>query len=138
MSLKETIKNLVKTGNPSVTATTSVKKAIELMARDGGSALAVTMNDEVTGVVTDLDLAGAIIRGGNPESLKVTDCMTACELITGKGAKNPCVQLDEDESVENALKLLESTGVHNLMVSGPGNRFLGLVSAGDLLKAAVN
>ncbi len=138
MALKDTIKHLVKRDMPATGADTSVRKAVEILAGGGGCALAVTTDNEVIGVVSDLDLARAVIRGVDPESLTVSDCMTPCDLITGQGAKNPCVQLDEDETVENALKLLEGTGVHNLMVSGPGDRFLGLVSACDLLKAALN
>jgi CBS domain-containing protein len=119
MALKTTLKNIVKIDLPTVEPSTSIKKVIELMARRGACALGIGMNGELIGVISDLDLAAALIHGGNPETMPVSEFMTACDLITGQGAKSPCVQLDEDETVENGLKLLEGTGIHNLMVSGP-------------------
>ncbi|HSH13708.1 MAG TPA: CBS domain-containing protein, partial [Desulfurivibrionaceae bacterium] len=74
----------------------------------------------------------------DPATTKVFECMTACDLITRSGAKNPCVQLHEDETVGNALKLLEGAGVHSLMVSGPNSQCLGIISAGELLQAAIS
>ncbi len=138
MALNDSIKNMITTDLPKIDAAASVKNAIELMGRHGTCALAVETTGEVIGVITDLDLAGALVNGSKPEEMMVAEFMTACDLITGRGATRPCVQLDEDETVENALKLLASTGVHNLMVSGVGDHFRGIVSTCDLLRAAVN
>lgn len=137
MALKDTLKTIIPRDVPRVVATADTQKAIELMAKKGVCALAVEVNGEVIGVVTDLDLAAAVVRGKAPKTTTVVECMTPCELITGKGAKSPCVQLDEDETVENALKLLDGQGVHNLLVSGPSNHLLGIVTTCSLLKAAI-
>lgn len=137
MALTDPIKSVTPTNVPQVAATATTKAVIETMNEYGVCALAVEMNGELLGVVTDLDLAAALVRGRDPLTTPVTECMTPCDLITGSGAKSPCVQLDEAETVGNALKLLDGQGVHNLMVSGPGNRLLGVVSACALLKAAI-
>jgi len=138
MALKDNIKNIIKVDLPKIDAADSVKKAIELMGRHGDCALAVETNGEVIGVITDLDLASALVHGGDTNAMMVAEYMTSCDLITGSGATRPCVQLDEDETVESALKLLDSTGVHNLMVSGAGDHFRGIVSSCELLRAAIS
>jgi CBS domain-containing protein len=137
MALHDTLKTITPRNVPGVTATATIQAVIEKMAAAGACAMAVEVNGEVIGVVTDLDLAAALVRGQDPKTTSVVACMTPCDLISGKGAKSPCVQLDEDETVENALKLLDGQGVHNLMVSGPGNHLLGIVSTCTLLRAAV-
>lgn len=137
MALKDSLKNIVNIGLPRVAPSTSIKQVIELMAQRGACAIGVEMDGEVIGVISDLDLAAALVHGGKPETMMVAEYMTACDLITGQGAKSPCVQLDEDETVENGLKLLEGTGIHNLMVSGPHDHFLGIVSSCELLRAAI-
>lgn len=96
------------------------------------SALVVKQGETVLGVVTDIDLMESIVRGDDLDSVKVGRFMTACELITAEGTKSPCAQLDETESVENALKVMSAAGVHNLLVSGTNRT--GMVSIRDLLK----
>ncbi|MDH4319105.1 MAG: CBS domain-containing protein [Desulfobulbaceae bacterium] len=96
------------------------------------SALVVKRGETVLGVVTDIDLMESIVRGDDLDSVKVGQFMTACELITAEGTKSPCAQLDESESVENALKVMSAAGVHNLLVSGTNRT--GMVSIRDLLK----
>lgn len=137
MALKDTLKTVTSWEVPQVPASATVKTVITEMAAHGVCALAVEREGEILGVVTDLDLSAVLVRGLDPDTTPVAECMTPCDLITAQGAKHPCVQLDEDETVENALKLLDGQGVHNLLVAGPGNRPLGMVSACALLKAAV-
>jgi len=137
MALQDTLKTITAWNVPPVSATTSLKTAIDLMSEHGVCALAVATDGEILGLVTDLDLSSAVVRGWDPRTTMVAECMTACDLITGSGARNPCVQLDEDETVENALKLLDGQGVHNLLVSGPGSSLVGIVSSCSLLKAAI-
>jgi CBS domain-containing protein len=138
MGLKQKIKNVMRLDWPKVDGNLDVREAIETMAEHGVCAVSVEKDGTVLGIVTDLDLVGAIVRHGDPAKIKVADCMTACELITGSGAKKPCVQLDQDETVENALKLLDGAGVHNVMIAGKDDRCFGIISAGELLKAAIS
>jgi len=57
----------------------------------------------------------------------------ACELITERATTNPGIQLHEEESVENALRLMSGAGVHSIMISGESEKCVGIVSITDLL-----
>lgn len=138
MGLQKTIKSVMRLDRPKVNGNISVKEVIATMAEHGVCAISVERDGAVLGIVTDMDLVGALVHRGDPATAKVFECMTACDLITRSGAKSPCVQLDEEETVGNALKLLDGTGVHNLMVSGPNDQCLGIISAGELLQAAIS
>jgi predicted transcriptional regulator len=67
------------------------------------------------------------------DETKADSFMIACELITERVTTNPCIQLNEEESVGNALRLMSGAGVHNLMVSGENDTCVGTVSITDLL-----
>lgn len=137
MGLQKTIKSVMRLDRPKVNGNISVKEVIATMVEHGVCAISVEMDGAVVGVVTDMDLVGALVHRGDPAKAKVFECMTACDLITRSGAKNPCVQLDEEETVENALKLLDGAGVHSLMVSGKKDQCVGIISAGELLQASI-
>ena len=68
------------------------------------------------------------------DATRVSEIMTGCELITRERKTTPCVQLHEAETVENALKVLDVAGVHNLLVSGDNDKQVGMVSIRDLLR----
>ena len=133
MSLNDTISKAIKKDTPSVSLEDTLETAIRKMVDEGCSALVVKSNDELIGIVTDMDIMDSIRRNGLTGEIKVADFMVRCELISERGAKSPCIQLDQDESVENALRLMAGAGVHNLLVSGANNKAVGLVSSQALL-----
>ena len=133
MSLNDTISKAIKKDTPSVALEDTLETAIRRMVDEDCTALAVQSNDELIGIVTDMDIMDSIKRNGLTGKVKVADFMVRCELITEKWTKSPCVQLDEDESVENALKLMAGAGVHHLLVSGANKKTIGIVSSQALL-----
>lgn len=137
MGLKDSIKTVVKKRVAEVKAADSLKTAIKKMDEDQTSALAVGKDGELIGIITDMDILHSLTSGDDLEKTQVAKIMTACELITGKGVKTPCVQLDEDENVDNALGVMQKAGVHYLLVSGADDKAIGLVSIRDLLKLAI-
>jgi CBS domain-containing protein len=138
MSLKDTISKAITNDTPAVTLDDSLETAIRRMVGEGCSALAVKSGDELIGIVTDMDIMESIRRSGLAGGVKVADFMVKCDLLSQQGTKSPCVQLDEDESVENALKLMAGAGVHHLLVSGNNNRAIGIVSSQALLSLVLS
>lgn len=138
MSLKDSISKAIKKDTPAVTLEDSLEIAIRKMVDGGCSALAVKSGNELIGIVTDMDIMESIRRNGLTGGVNVADFMVKCELLSQKGTKSPCVQLDEDESVENALKLMAGAGVHHLLVSGANNKAMGIVSSQALLKLVLS
>jgi CBS domain-containing protein len=138
MSLKDTISKAIKKDTPAVVLEDTLETAIRKMVDEGCSALVVRSDDELIGIVTDMDIMDSIRQNGLTDKIKVADFMITCELITEKGIKSPCVQLDENENVENALRVMASAGVHHLLISGADNKAIGIVSSQALFKLVLS
>ena len=138
MGLQAEIKTAVKWDTPHVNAEDSLRVVIQQMVKSKVSALVVKMNDAVVGIVSDIDLLKSIVDNKDLDVSKVAELMSPCDLITGKGAANPCAQLDATESVENALNVIDAAGTHNLLISGADDNEVGIVSIRDLLGVAIS
>ena len=133
MGLNDTIKNVVEWDAPSVDSEDSLRDAIYKMA-SCKSSLLVKLNGVVAGIVSDMDVMHSLVEGDDLDETKVSGFMTACQVIAGQPVKSPCIQLHEDETVKNALGVMDTAGVHNLVVSGDHDKRVGTVSICDLLK----
>ncbi len=137
MGAKDSIRGVIQKDAPMVKAQDTVQLAVQRMVEAGSTALAVESGDELIGVLSDMDIMLCIEKGKDLAKEQVMTWMTACDLIAGQGPKSPCVQLDEEETVEMALKIMAEAGVHNLLVTGRGSKPVGLVSSHDLLAAYI-
>lgn len=138
MSLNDTISKAIKKDTPAVVLEDTLATAIGKMVDADCSALVVKSGDELIGIVTDMDIMDCLSQKGLAGEIKVADFMIRCELISEKGVKSPCIQLDEDEKVENALRVMAAAGVHHLLVSGANNKAIGIVSSKALLKLVLS
>lgn len=134
MGLQSSIKDAVNWNVPVVGMETTLREVIEKMAADDFSALLVKSDNSVVGLVTEMDVLDSIVGKKDPDTAKVAEFLTRCELITGQPVKSPCAQLDESESVHNALKVLQAAGTHHLLVSGEQDKKVGIASLLDLLR----
>lgn len=134
MGYDDTIKSAIKTDPPRLGLEDNLRTAIEKVSCKDCSGAIVEANGEMIGIVSEMDLMQAVSSNRDLDDTKVADIMTTCELIRDKLQKTPCVQLDEDQSVFSGLKVMTEAGVHNLLVSGAGDKVIGLASASDLLK----
>lgn len=100
-------------------------EAASLMAANRISAVLVTEDDALVGIVTERDLTSKVLAGKlNPESTLLSDIMTA----------NPDV-LDPGDSPLSALELMRIRGYRHLPVVD-NDRPIGMVSIRDLYAAA--
>ena len=137
MGLQDEIRTAVKWDTPHVYAQDSLRVVVRQMVQSGASALVVKMDGLVVGIVSDIDLSKSIVDNKDPDATTVSQLMSSCDLITAKGAVNPCAQLHETESVENALNVIDAAGTHNLLVSSDDESRVGVVSIRDLLGVAI-
>ena len=135
MGLGSEISSAVKWDSPSVDMQGTLRTAINKMVNSGVSALVVKSDDQVVGVVTDMDLMRCIAKGDDLDAVAVSSFMTSCEVISGKKIKSPCIQLDKTQSVKDAIGVMELAGVHHLFVAG--EKDAGVISAQDLLRLVV-
>ncbi|MEW6220171.1 MAG: CBS domain-containing protein [Thermodesulfobacteriota bacterium] len=136
MGMQDAILKAVRWDTPWVSGDASLRQVIAKLVDSQGSSLVVKEGDVVAGIITDMDIMTRLAEGADLDSTRAASFMTACALIgTGK-VKSPCVQLDEAQTVMNALGVMATAGVHNLMVSGAAGR-VGTVSVRDLLRLVI-
>jgi CBS domain-containing protein len=75
--------------------------------------------------ITDLKVVSAM-RG--PPAKKVMD---SCENV----GIHPCVDTFEDDTIENAIRIMQRSGLHHLLVNDKNNRLVGTISSGDIIKS---
>jgi len=107
---------------------TTIKEAAQKM-RDGDfGALPVAENDRLIGMVTDRDIViRAVSEGKDPNSTKVTDCMTKQVLY--------CY---EDQTLEEVAKNLGDNQIRRVPVLSREKRLVGIVALGDIATSDVS
>jgi len=107
----------------SVEENTSVKEAVEIMAKHNVGALIVQTPKPTFGIFTQGDLLTRVVaEGKNPEKTRVRDVMT--ESV-------PCAQ--SDDSVDDLTRVMYEENVRYLPVM-EGRKLVGIISTTDLFK----
>jgi len=138
MNTGKTIKNALRDKISTVSVDESLDIALKTMARDDATALLVKTGDEPVGIITISDIMYSMANEENPKEIMVSSFMTKCELITTQTVKTPCIQLDEDENILSAIKVMNEAGVSHVLVSGDKGEPVGMVSSLDIVKLLVS
>jgi CBS domain-containing protein len=105
-----------------VTPDVPLAQIAKIMRNDDIGAVPVGENDRLIGMVTDRDMAlRALANGRDPASLTARDVMT-------KGI----VYCRAEETVEDAIRLMESKKIRRLPVIDDSKRMVGMLSVGDI------
>lgn len=134
MKSMRTIKEAIVREYPDIDIDDSLGSAIKLMAQNNASALVVRDGETFIGIVTITDVSQSLISHQDLQKTKIRSFMTKCDLISAQGTKNACAQLDEDQDVLSALKVMHQAGVNHLVVSGHEGKPAGIVSCLELIK----
>lgn len=104
----------------------SVYDALQLMADKGIGALVVIDNERIVGLLSERDYARKLIlQGRSSRNTPVSEVMTTRVLIVGP-----------DQTVEDCMALATDKRVRHFPVMD-GDRLIGLVSIGDLVKSVI-
>lgn len=128
------VKQAIKRKFPVVDVNDSLQKAIQLMAEANVSVLAVKVDEELIGVVTVSDIMHGLANDYDLNATRISTFMTKCEFHTDTSTKHSCIQLDEDQDVIAAIKVMYEAGVSHLLVTGEKNVPRGIVSSLELVK----
>lgn len=110
-----------------ITPEAPVLDAIRLMAERGVGALLVLRGEVLAGIVTERDYARKVIlKGHSSRETSVSDIMTPSPATVSPAT-----------SVEECMRLCTELRVRHLPVMD-GNRLVGIVSIGDLVKAVID
>jgi CBS domain-containing protein len=106
-----------------VSSDVSIREAAQEMSAEDVSSILVTEDGELCGIVTDKDLRRRVLMKGLDPRLPISQVMTP----------NP-MSIPADAGVDAALLMMMRENYHHLPIV-QGARPLGLVTAGDILRA---
>ncbi|MDD9726014.1 CBS domain-containing protein [Roseovarius sp. SK2] len=109
-----------------VTADTPVSEIASRMAKDDIGAVPIGKDDKLIGMITDRDLAIRVIAKG------LDAHKTTAEEVMTKGI----VYCRTEETVEDAIHLMDQKKIRRLPVLDDGKRMVGMLSLGDVAHAA--
>lgn len=101
----------------------SVKKAAEIMAQEGISAIIIIVKGKAQGIVTERDILKRIVaEDRNSRKTKVRDIMSS-----------PLVTIEPSTSLEEAARLMFEKKIKNLPVTN-ANHLIGLINLQDICR----
>lgn len=119
---------------PTIDLNDTLHAAIESMAENNVSALVVMSGGILIGLVTISDVLFCLAQGSDTRTTPIASFMTQCDIISEQGTRNPCAQLDEDQDVMSAIKVMHEAGVRHLVVSSGAGDPVGIVSSLELIR----
>ncbi|AKU11193.1 CBS domain containing protein [Azoarcus sp. CIB] len=114
--LRDLMSRDVKVINPDMT----IRQAAATMRDEGFGMMPVGENDRMIGTISDRDIAIRAVAEGKDSSTKVRDVMS-----------DGVAWAFEDESVDQAVKIMSERQVRRLPIVDREKRLVGIVSLGD-------
>ncbi len=135
--------------NRNIVYTTENEQLVEVLLRmsNAGVDLAVVRSNEtIIGVITETDIFYALVNKVFPESSQVTEDIHVRDVLKGPSAKqamtsceahgwHPCVDTYEEDTIENAIRIMQRSGLHHLLVLDKNNKLVGTLSSHDVIKS---
>ena len=111
----------------SVMPEATVAEAVDLMAEKGVGSLLVMQGGALCGIVTERDYARKVVVSGvSTENTRVADIMTVEVFTTGV-----------EQNIDECMMLMTEKRIRHLPVVD-GDRVVGIISIGDLMKAIIS
>ena len=112
----------------------------------------VKSKNNIVGVITETDIFFALVKKVLPENIQerkkfgTIDDMKVIDIMQGPQVKNvmtscrslgwhPCVDTFEDDPIENAIRIMQRSGLHHLLVLDKKNNLVGTLSSHDIIKS---
>ena len=118
----ETVSSLITRGPVSIGIDASVREVAEKMVNERVSAMLISNDGELGGIVTDRDIRTRVVAAGLAADHPVTEIMT----------RNP-ISLDGDAHAYEAAMVMMQNNIHHLPVTSNG-KLVGMVSRSDFMR----
>lgn len=144
MKFTETIKHLMNKDIVYITEDERLADVVFKMSKAGVDLSVVRHNETIVGVISETDIFAALVKEvfskipQKIEDLRTKDIVqepiasqvkTSCE-TTGW---HPCVEIFEDDTIENAIRIMQRSGLHHLLVLDRRNKLVGTLSSHDII-----
>jgi predicted transcriptional regulator len=129
-SMAVKVRDFMSPNPPSVPYGGTLRDALEIMVANDRSSVLVMDDDNVVGVIGAEDVGRLVAKGVDLKAAWVRDFVAAC-LLTGN---QPCVQIRDDDTVLNALKVMDNWAATQIVVANEKNKVVGTLSVLDALK----
>ena len=108
----------------------TLEEVLGKMIKSGTSIVLVMDDGELLGMVGDTDIGRLVAKGVDLSKAKTMDFIAAC-MLTGN---QPCVQIRDEDSAINALRIMDLSTVTNLVVVDKDDKVVGTLSVLDALR----
>jgi CBS domain-containing protein len=106
----------------------------------------VKFKDDIVGVITETDVYFALVKEVFTEISRVIEDIPVIDIMRGPHAKmvmascdplgaHPCIDTFEDDTIENAIRIMQRSGLHHLLVLNKKNKLVGTLSSHDIIKS---
>ena len=135
-----------------VTVENRLADVIFKMVEVGTDIAIVKSKGDIVGLIVATDIYSALVKevfqedAKKGEILKEIEDMKVIEAMRGPPTKNfmtscqingsnPCVQTDENTTIKGAIRIMEKSGLHHLLVTGKKNKLVGTISSNDIIRS---
>jgi CBS domain-containing protein len=106
----------------------------------------VRSNEIIVGVITETDVFYALVKEVFSEPSRIKKDTIVLDVLRGPSMKqvmasceahgwHPCVDAYEDDSMENAVRIMQRSGLHHLLVFDKNNTLVGTLSSREIIKS---
>ncbi len=146
MKFTDTIKQHMKREIVYTTEDERLADVIFKMANIGTDIAVVKFKDDFVGVITETDIYYALVKEVFSEVSQVIDDVHVIDIMRGPQTKevmascdplgwHPCIDTFEDDTMENAIRIMQRSGLHHLLVLDKKNKLVGTLSSHDIIKS---
>lgn len=108
--------------------TTPLRLVAQLMSDHDCAAIPITVSGRLVGIVTDRDIAcRAVALRDDAGALPATSCMS-----------QPVITIGPDDSIDDAIYLMEENAIHHLPVIRGDGLLVGMLAQSDLGRRMTN
>jgi CBS domain-containing protein len=146
MEFTDTIKQHMKRDIVYTTEDERLADVIFKMSNAETDIAVVQFKDNIVGVITETDIYFALVKEVFGEISRVIEDLHVIDIMRGPHAKevmascdplgwHSCIDTFEDDTMENAIRIMQRSGLHHLLVLDKKNKLVGTLSSHDIIKS---
>jgi CBS domain-containing protein len=146
MEFTDTIKRHMKRDIVYTTENERLVDVIFKMSNAETDIAVVKFKDDIVGVITETDIYYALVKDVFPKVSRMIENIHVLDIKKEPRAKevmascdplgwHPCIDTFEDDTIENAIRIMQRSGLHHLLVFDKKNKLVGTLSSHDIIKS---